>query len=101
MTQSNIHRSETFDDDHEWIERVGKAVYDLVCNCINNDFIVKSSDPTLLECLELAIEEYLDIVSSELKPEFQQMLADIKARKEKVGKSLSRSSIINFTDSDD
>jgi hypothetical protein len=41
--------------DQEWIERVGKTVYDLACNCINDDYIVKSSDPMLLGCIELAI----------------------------------------------
>ena len=87
MTQSNIQRSKTIDDDLGWIERVGKAAYDLVCNCINNDFIVKSSDPALLGCLELAIEQYLDTIPSELKPEFQQILADIKARKENLERS--------------
>ena len=105
MIQSNIQRSETVDDDHEWIERVGKVAYDLVCNRINSDFIVKSSDPVLLGHLELAIELYLDPMPSALKPAFQQMLADIKARREKVGKSLSRSSVKNFrrdyTGSDD
>jgi hypothetical protein len=49
----------------------------------------KSSDPALLECLELGMEEYLDTIPSEQKPEFQQMLADIKARRKKVGKSSS------------
>jgi hypothetical protein len=51
-----MQRSAETDDDQEWIERVGKAAYDLACNCINNDYIVKSSDPRLLRCLGLAIE---------------------------------------------
>jgi hypothetical protein len=87
LIQSNIQRSEIIDDDNEWIEKVGKAAYDLVCNCINNDFLVKSSGPALLECFELAIEQYLDTMPSKLKPQFQQMLADIKARQENLERS--------------
>ena len=48
MTQSKLQRSEQTGDDQEWIERVGKTAYDLACNCVNDDYIVKSSDPDLL-----------------------------------------------------
>jgi hypothetical protein len=73
--------------DQEWIERVGKTVYDLACNCINDDYIVKSSDPMLLGCIELAIVQHLEAMSSKLQPIFEQMLDDIKARKENLERS--------------
>ena len=86
MTQSNMQKSEQTDD-QEWIERVGKTVYDLTCNCINDDYIVKSSDPLLLGCLGLAIEQHLEAMSSKLRPIFEQVLDDIKARKENLERS--------------
>jgi hypothetical protein len=74
-------------DDQEWIERVGKTVYALACNCINDDYIVKSSNLGLLGCVELAIEQHLEAMSSKLRPTFQQMLDDIKSRKEDLERS--------------
>jgi hypothetical protein len=71
-------------DDQEWIERVGKIVYVLACNYINDDYIVKSSDPMLLGCIELAIIQHLEAMPSKLRPIFEQMLDDIKAMKEKL-----------------
>jgi hypothetical protein len=83
MTQSNMQRSEqTYDQ--EWIERVGKTVYDLACNCTNNDYIIKSKDPALLGRIELAIEQHLDSMPTKLKPTLQQIIVDIKARKESL-----------------
>jgi hypothetical protein len=49
-------------DDQEWIERVGKTVYEIACNYTNNDFIIKSSDPMLLECIGLAIKQHLEVM---------------------------------------
>jgi hypothetical protein len=80
-----MQRSEiTDDDEHEWIVRVGKTAYNLVCNRTNNDFIIKSSDPILLGYIELAINQYLDAIPFNLRPTFQQMLDDIKTMKEKL-----------------
>ena len=79
-----MQKSEQTDDDQEWIERVGKTVYDLACNCINDDYIVKSSDPMLLGCIELAIVQHLEAMSSKLRPIFEQMLDDIKTRKQNL-----------------
>jgi hypothetical protein len=79
-----MQKSEQTDDDQEWIERIGKTVYELACNCTDNDFIVKSSDPVLRECVGLAIERHLEAMPSKLRPIFEQMLADIKARKENL-----------------
>ena len=99
MTQSNIHKSEDKERikiditeyDQEWIERIGKAAYELARNRIkseeHNDFIVKSSDPVLLGCISRAIEQHLDSIPTKLKPTFQQMLDDIKARKEDLERS--------------
>ena len=52
-----------------------------------NDFIVKSSNPMLLECLGLAIEQHLEAMPSKLRPIFEQMLDDIKTRKENLERS--------------
>jgi hypothetical protein len=38
----------------------------------------------LLGCIELAIEQHLEAMSSKLRPIFEQMLDDIKARKENL-----------------
>ena len=64
-----------------------KAAYDLASNCINNDYIVKSSNPGLLGCIELGIEQYLEAIPSKPRPIFEQMLDDIKARKENLERS--------------
>lgn len=82
-----MQKSAEIDDDQELIERVGKATYDLACNCTNNDYIIKSSDPRLLVCIELAIEQHLEALPSKLRPIFEQMLDDIKARKENLERS--------------
>jgi hypothetical protein len=81
-----MQRSEQTDD-QEWIERVDKTVYALACNCVNDDYIVKSSNLGLLGCVELAIEQHLEAMSSKLRPIFEQMLDDIKARKENLERS--------------
>jgi hypothetical protein len=69
-------------DDQEWIERVGKTAYDLARNRIESeehDDFIKSSDPMLLGCLGLIIEQHLEAMPSKLRPIFEQMLDDIKA----------------------
>ena len=68
MTQSKLQRSEHTGDDQEWIEKVGKTAYDLAC-------------------IELAIKEHLETMPSNLLPTFQQMLDDIKARKDNLERS--------------
>jgi hypothetical protein len=81
VTQSNLQRSEQAEDDQEWIERVGKTAYNLAYNCVNDEYIVKSSDPDLLRRIELAIKQHLETMPSNLRPTFRQILDDIKARK--------------------
>ena len=86
MTQPNIQKSEYKEEteiDHEWVEIIGKKAYDLASSRIhNNDFIVKSSDPKLLGRIGLAIEQHLDALPPNLRVTFQQMLDDIKAKKD-------------------
>ena len=88
MTQSNIQKSEYKEEtesDLEWVEKIGTKAYNLASSSIHdNDFIVKSSDPELLGCIRLAIEQHLDAIPFNLRPTFQQMLDDIKAMKEKL-----------------
>ena len=78
MTKSNMQRSGQTDDDHEWIERASKTVYDLASirkqSEKHEDFIIKSSDPILLGCIGLAIEQHLEAIPSKLRPIFEQML---------------------------
>jgi hypothetical protein len=87
VTQSNLQRSEQAEDDQEWIERIGKTAYDLVSNRRNDDFIIKAIDPILLECIELSIEQYLDAMPPILQVAFQQLLDDIKSRKDDLERS--------------
>jgi hypothetical protein len=76
----------------EWVERIGKTAYE-VCN--NNriqlkksdtnqhtGFIIESNDTTALSCIGWAIEKYLDDIPSKLRPTFQEILDDVKSRKE-------------------
>ena len=87
-TQPNRQKSDYKEDiDYEWVERIGKTAYNLACNCVNDDYIVKSTDPDLLGRIELAIKQHLEIMPSNLRPTFQQMLDDIKARKEDLQRS--------------
>jgi hypothetical protein len=79
--QKSKYKEET-EIDHEWVEIIGKKAYDLASSHKNNnDFIVESSDPKLLECIGLAIEQHLDALPPNLRVTFQQMLEDIKAKK--------------------
>ena len=86
LTQPNIQKSEYKEEieiDHEWVERIGKIAYDLAISRIhNNDFIVKSSDSKLLGCIGLAIKQHLDALPPNLHMTFQQLLDDIKAKKD-------------------
>jgi hypothetical protein len=105
LTQSSISKSEdhenlvieiTDDSDHEWIERIGKTAYE-ICNDPALDriklneqhtgFILESNDAAVLGCLGWAIEQHLDSIPSKLKPTFQQVLEDLKARKENLERS--------------
>lgn len=86
----------TGDDDHEWVERIGKTAYE-ICNDLARDriklneqhtgFIVEFNDVAVLGCLGWAIEQHLNDIPTKLKPTFQQILNDIKARKENLERS--------------
>ena len=76
MTQPSISKSENkvkieidiTDDDHEWVERIGKTAYE-ICNdpardCIklneqHTGFIVEINDAAVLGCIGWAIEQHL------------------------------------------
>jgi hypothetical protein len=90
-TQPNRQKSDynerNIEDDFGWIERIGKTAYDLVSNRRDDDFMIKTSDPVLLEYIELSIEQYLDVMPPILQVAFQQLLDDIKSRKEELQRS--------------
>jgi len=104
LTQPSISKSEDkeeieidiTDDDHAWVERIGKTAYE-TCNDPARDriklneqhtgFIVESNDAAVLGCLGWAIEQHLDSIPSNLKPNFQKVLDDVKARKENLERS--------------
>ena len=44
-------------------------------------FIIESNDSAALGCIGWAIEQHLDTIPSRLKPTFQKILEDVKARK--------------------
>ena len=50
-------------------------------------YILESNDAAVLGCLGWAIEQHLDTIPSKLKPTFQKILDDIKARKENLERS--------------
>ncbi|HZA70231.1 MAG TPA: hypothetical protein VE548_11080 [Nitrososphaeraceae archaeon] len=50
-------------------------------------FIIESNDSTALSCIGWAIEKYLDAIPSKLKPTFQQILEDTRAKKENLERS--------------
>jgi hypothetical protein len=104
LTQPNIHKNEDkqkieigiTDDDHEWIERIGKTAYE-ICNSQTRDriklneqhsgFIMESNDAAVLGCLGWAIEQHLNYIPTKLKLNFQHLLNDIKAGKENSKRS--------------
>lgn len=105
MTQPSISKSEdhenlvievTDDDAHEWVERTGKTAYE-ICNDparkrikLNDQhtgFIMESDDAAVLGYIGWAIEQHLNDIPSKLKPTFQQVLEDLKARKENLERS--------------
>lgn len=81
-------------DADEWIERIGKTAYEMLNdNRIklktsetgqHTDFIIESNDAGALGCIGWAIDQHLDTIPSKLKPTFQKILDDVKARKENL-----------------
>ena len=75
------------------VERIDKTAYE-ICNDSarhrtklneqHTGFILDSNDAAVLGCLGWAIEQHLDTIPSKLKPTFQKILDDIKARKENL-----------------
>jgi hypothetical protein len=104
LAQPNIHKSgdkekiviNITDDDHEWVERIGKTAYEICNDPARNliklneqrtDFIMESNDAAVLGCIGWAIEQHLNDIPSRLKPNIQKILDDIKARKENLERS--------------
>ena len=87
---------EITDDDHEWIERIGKTAYE-ICNEVDRnriklndqhtELIIESNDAAALGCIGWAIEQHLDNMPSKLKSTFRKILDDVKARKESLERS--------------
>jgi hypothetical protein len=83
-------------EDHEWVERIGKTAYE-ICNDPaririklneqHSGFIIESNDAAVLGCIRWAIEQHLDSIPANLKPTFQKILDDVKARKESLERS--------------
>jgi hypothetical protein len=48
---------------------------------------MESNDAEVLRCISLAIEQYLESIPPKLKPTFQQILNDVKVRKENLERS--------------
>ncbi|MGB7662990.1 MAG: hypothetical protein WBL67_09665 [Nitrososphaeraceae archaeon] len=97
MTQPNISKSEDkakieidiTDDDHEWVERIGKTAYEICNDPARNrlklneqhtGFIMESNDAAVLGWLGWAIEQHLNAIPSKFKSTFRKILDDIKAR---------------------
>jgi hypothetical protein len=80
----------------EWVKRIGKTAYEMCNNRIkikysdtsqHIGFIIESSNFTALSRIGWAIEKHLDEIPSQLKPIFQEILEDGKARKEYLERS--------------
>ena len=77
-------------------ERISKTAYE-ICNDparhrikLNEQhtgFNLESNDTAVLGCLGWAIKQHLDTIPSKLKPTFQKILDDIKARNENLERS--------------
>ncbi|MGC2309222.1 MAG: hypothetical protein WA461_12530 [Nitrososphaeraceae archaeon] len=84
------------DDDLKWVDRIGKTAYD-ICSELNRNsiklngqrtsLIIESNDSAALGCIGWAIEQHLDTIPSKLKPKFQKILEDVKARKADLERS--------------
>ena len=78
------------DDDLKWVDKIGKTAYE-ICSELNRNsiklngqytsFIIESNDSAALGYIGWAIEQHLDTLPPKLKPTFQKILEDVKARK--------------------
>ena len=73
------------------MERIGKTAYEICNDPARNQiklneqhtgYIIESNDAGILGCLGWATEQHLDSIPSKLKPTFQQILEDLKTRRE-------------------
>jgi hypothetical protein len=90
----NVNKSKIEIDiihDHKWVEIIGKTAYE-ICNDLSRNhiklneqhtgFIIESNDAAALGCIGWAIEKHLNDIPSKLKPIFQKILNDTRAKKD-------------------
>lgn len=104
MAQPSIYKSEDKEkieidltnDDHEWVERIAATANEICEDPAGNriklnekhtSFIMECNDAGALGYLGWAIERHLSDIPSKLKPTFQKILEDIKAKKEDLERS--------------
>jgi hypothetical protein len=83
-------------DNHEWVERIAKTANE-ICNDLSynriklneqhSGFIIESNDAGAFGCIGWAIERHLNDIPSKLKPIFQKILNDTRAKKENLERS--------------
>lgn len=83
-------------DAPEWVERIANTANEICDDSDGNriklngqhtGFIIESNDAGALGCIGWAIERHLDDIPSKLKPTFEKILDDTKARKEDLERS--------------
>lgn len=92
--------SEARSGTNEWVECIGKTANE-ICDYPQYDriilktsetgqhtgFAIESNDSGALGCIGWAIEKHLDAIPSKLKPIFEEILEDTKAKKENLERS--------------
>jgi hypothetical protein len=77
----------------EWVERIAKTVCDtsggnrIKLNEQHTGFIIESDDSGALGCIGWAIERHLDDIPSKLKPTFQKIVEETRAKKDNLERS--------------
>jgi hypothetical protein len=95
VDKRNIEIDITYDHKelNEWVERIGKTANEICNNPDGNriklneqhtGFIIESNDAGALGCLGWAIERHMNDIPSNLRPTFQEILDDVKSRKENL-----------------
>jgi hypothetical protein len=98
LTEPNIHRSDDKEkikiditDDNEWVERICKTANEICDDPAGNriklneqhtGLIIESNDAAALGCIGWAIERHLTDIPSKLKPTFQKIIDETRAKKE-------------------
>ena len=83
-------------DAQEWVERIANMANEICNNSDSNriklngqhtGLIVESNDSSALGCIGWAIEQHLDDIPSKLKPTFQKIIDETRAKKEYLERS--------------